>query len=229
MLASALSAGGALALGGSAASDGGRLSGRAVMVLGSRGNACTGTVLAPTIVITAAHCVGGSSRYAVAYHEGAGPVLQEVAEIARHPGFKANARVSIDLALVRLKLPLPARFTPSQLDSGNDDKVGETLTIAGFGLASEGDESSAGRLRQAGVTVLPRYFPRFFRLGRSDEGALICRGDSGGPVFDADLRLAGVVYGKERSDGRSCGTVAQAVRIAPQRGWLDGVLRRWGG
>ena len=72
-------------------------------------------------------------------------------------------------------------------------------------------------------------FPRFFRLGRSDDGVLICRGDSGGPVFDADLRLAGVVYGKERSDGRSCGSVAQAVRIAPQRGWLDGVLRRWGG
>jgi S1-C subfamily serine protease len=198
------------------------------MVLGSRGNACTGTVLAPRVVITAAHCVSGSPRYAVAYREGESPVLQEVADVARHPEFKAGARVSIDLALVRLKLPLPARFSPSALDADRDDeKVGGTLTIAGFGLGREGDEASAGRLRQAGVTVLPRYFPRYFRLGRSDDGVLICRGDSGGPVFDADLRLAGIVYGKERSDGRACGTVAQAVRIAPQRAWIDGVLTRW--
>lgn len=229
MLALASATGAARALGGSAAWDGSRLDGRAVMVLGARGNACTGAVVAPTIVITAAHCVSGSARYAIAYREGGSPVLQEVAEVARHPEFRAGARVSIDLALVRLKLALPARFTPSALDGDRDDeKVGDTLTIAGFGLQRERDEASAGQLRQAGVTVLPRYFPRFFRLGRSDGGVLICKGDSGGPVFDADIRLAGIVYGKELSDGRECGSVAQAIRIAPQRAWIDRVMARWG-
>lgn len=224
-----LAAPAARALGGSAMAEADpRLADRAVMVLGSRGNACTGAVLTSTIVITAAHCVGGSARYAVAYEEGGGPMLQEVAEVARHPEFMQGARVSIDIALVRLKLPLPGRFTGAALDADHDDeKVGGAMTVAGFGLVREGDEASAGRLRQAGVTVLPRYFPRYFRLGRSDGGVLICKGDSGGPVFAADLTLAGIIYGKELSDGRQCGAVAQAVRIAPQRAWIDGVMARW--
>ncbi len=218
------------ALGGGAASESGRLDRRAVMVLGSRGNACTGTVLSPRIVITAAHCVSGSGRYAVAYREGGSPVLQEAAEVARHPEFRTGARVSIDIALVRLKLPLPDRFVASGIDREIDnDRVGDTLTVAGFGLMREGDESSAGTLRQAGVTVLPRYYPRYLRLGRSAGDLLICRGDSGGPVFDTDLRLVGVIYSKELSDGRECGGVAQAVRLAPQSGWIDRVVARWGG
>jgi len=218
----------ASALGGAAASDGGRLDRRVVMVLGSRGNACTGTVLSPRVVITAAHCVSGSGRYAVAYREGAGPVLQEVVEVARHPEFKGGARVSIDIALVRLKLPLPERFVASIIDKdAEDDQVGGTLTAAGFGLLREGDEASAGTLRQAGVTVLPRFFPRYLRLGRSAGDVLICKGDSGGPVFDGAQTLIGVIYSKELSDGRQCGAVAQAVRTAPQRAWIEGVKARW--
>ncbi len=218
------------ALGGAAASEAGRLDRRAVMVLGSRGNACTGTVLSPRIVITAAHCVSGSGRYAVAYREGGSPVLQEVAEVVRHPEFRTSARVSIDIALVRLKLPLPERFVGTTIDRDADnDHVGDTLTVAGFGLMREGDEASAGVLRQAGVTVLPRFYPRYLRLGRSAGDLLICRGDSGGPVFDDELRLVAVVYSKELSDGRQCGSVAQAVRLAPQKGWIDRVIARWGG
>ncbi len=30
-----------------------------------------------------------------------------------------------------------------------------------------------------------------------------------------------MIYSKELSDGRECGSVAQAVRIAPQSGWID--------
>jgi secreted trypsin-like serine protease len=221
-----------LALGGDAASDAGRLENRVVMVLGNRGSVCSGTVVAPTIIITAGHCVSGSGQYAVAYREvGGSPTLQEVRQVARHPEFRAGARVSIDIALVRLKLPLPARFVPVALDDNvNDDGVGSRQTIAGFGIAREGDDSSAGTLRSASVTVLPRYYPRFFRLGLSGGGIAICKGDSGGPVFSDGLfglTLTGVVYGKEGGDGRQCGAIAQAVRIAPQRTWIDKTMAQW--
>jgi hypothetical protein len=223
----------AFALGGDAASEaGGRLESRTVMVLGSRGSVCSGTVVSQTVVMTAGHCVSGSGQYAVAYKEQGGtPTLQEVLQVARHPEFRAGSRVSIDMALVRLKLPLPSRFSAVALDGDADnDGVGSRKTIAGFGLAREGDEKSAGTLRSAAVTVLPRYYPRYFRLGAAGGTIAVCKGDSGGPVF-ADgllgLTLAGVVYGKESSDGRQCGTTAQAVRIAPQRRWIDSVMARW--
>jgi secreted trypsin-like serine protease len=220
-------------LGGDAASEAGRFENRVVMVLGNRGSVCTGTVVAPTIVITAGHCVSGSGQYAIAYMEvGGSPTLQEVRQISRHPEFKAGARVSIDIALVRLKMPLPKRFAPVTLDdNAEDDGVGSRQTIAGFGLAREGDDASAGTLRSASVTVLPRYYPRFFRLGLTDGGVAICKGDSGGPVFSDGLfglTLTGVIYGKEGGDGRQCGATAQAIRIAPQRGWIDRVMAQWG-
>jgi secreted trypsin-like serine protease len=235
VLATALTCSGispAQALGGDALIDAPqRFESRAVMVLGSRGNACTGTVLSRTVVITAGHCVAGSAKIAVAYRESGSPVLQEVREVVRHPEFKQGARVSIDLAMVRLRLPLPARFAPVIVDDDSaGDDVGSRQVVVGFGLSREGVETSAGTLRAAEVKVLPRYYPRYFRLGTAGLGLAICKGDSGGPVFSeglGGLTLTGVVYGKEAADGRACGTIAQAIRIAPQKGWIDGLLARW--
>ncbi len=234
ILAACLLTSPAWALGGDAASEAGsRLESRTVMVLGSRGSVCSGTVVAPTIILTASHCVSGSGQYAIAYKEAGGsPTLQEVRQVARHPEFKAGTRVSIDMALVRLKLPLPSRFSPVALDAdADDDGVGSRMTIAGFGLARDGDEKSAGTLRSATVTVLPRFYPRYFRLGLSGGGISICKGDSGGPVLSdgfTGATLTGVIYASERQrGGRQCGDVAQAVRIAPQRGWIDRIMAQW--
>jgi hypothetical protein len=69
------------------------------------------------------------------------------------------------------------------------------------------------------------------RLGLAGGGVAICKGDSGGPVFSDGLfglTLTGVIYGKEGGDGRQCGATAQAVRIAPQRAWIDRVMAQWG-
>jgi secreted trypsin-like serine protease len=224
----------AQALGGDAASEAGsRYEGRTVMVLGSRGSVCSGTVLSRTVVITAGHCVTGAGQYAVAYREGGSPVLQEVRQVARHPGFAAGSSVSIDMALVRLKTPLPARFSAVTLDdNAEDDVVGSRQTVAGFGLAREGDEASAGTLRAASVTILPKFYPRFMRLGRLDGTFRVCKGDSGGPVFSDGLlgvTLTAVVHASEKvRGGVQCGETAQAVRVAPQRAWIDGVRARWG-
>jgi secreted trypsin-like serine protease len=226
----------ALALGGAAAGGDSALQPHLVMVLsvqGARHGACTGTVIAPDIVLTAAHCVAGNRQVAVAYAENGSHVLQRVHAKAINPGFSGKARVSIDLALIRLDGRLPARFKPLPLDRGEGlHAIGESRRIAGFGLAVDRDEASAGKLRSADVTILPRIFPRFMRLGRSDNADLsdlaICTGDSGGPVIDGGL-VVGVVYGREKfANAAMCGTIAQAVRLAPQRAWIDGVLSKWG-
>jgi secreted trypsin-like serine protease len=219
----------ALALGG-LATGGGALESRTVMVLGSRGNACTGTMIAPTVVLTAAHCVTGAKEYAIAYYEGGSPTLQAVRQVARHPGFRAGSAVSVDLALVRLALPLPERFSPVVLDSGTELVPGQTKTIAGFGVSGPDDVNTQRRLRVADVVVLDRVYPRFMRLGSEGGRVAICKGDSGGPVLsdaDGEMRVVGVVYAAERVSG-FCGRSAQAVRVAPQRAWIDGVLRGWG-
>lgn len=203
-----------------------------VMVLSSRGNMCTGTVLSPRSILTAGHCVAGAKAHAIAYRENGSPILQAVQTTRLHPGFSRNAKVSVDLAIVRLKEPLPQRFTPVSLDDGTGvSDIGRDRVIAGFGLASDADEKSAGTLRSASVTILPRHYPRFMRLGVEAGTLAICKGDSGGPVLDNSgdrPRLVAVVYGAEQAAGTRCGVNAQAVRVAPQVRWIRGVLSGWG-
>lgn len=224
------------ALGGRAAGTDSGLSTHLVMVLSNEGNrhgACTGTVVARDVVLTAAHCVAGNKRIAIAYPEDGSHILQKVAAKAVHPGFSQKSRVSVDLALVRLESALPARFAPMPIDRGEiGHEIGARRLVAGYGIAIDGNDQSAGTLRSARVTILPRFYPRFMRIGYSPDADLgdfaVCTGDSGGPVI-AENRVVGVVYGREAfGRAKSCGTTGQAVRVAPQAGWIEGILGRWG-
>jgi Trypsin len=203
----------------------------AIMVHNDRGGTCSGVVIAPTVVLTAAHCVSKGKRYAVSYREGDSPQLQNVAAVARNPGYHRSKKVSVDIALLRLQVPLPPRFQPLQLmDASASDSpaVGSSMTLLGFGMSRDRDESSMGTLRKAKVTVLPKQYKSYFRLGRSGDDLLICQGDSGGAVLDGSV-LAGIVYASEHAkQGSMCGKSAQAIRIAPQRGWIDKTLAQWG-
>lgn len=231
---------GAFALGGAASGRDSGLEAHLVMVLsrdGARHGACTGTVVAPTVILTAAHCVTGKKSVAVAYSEAGSHVLQRVSARALHPGFSGRSRVSVDLALIRLETPLPPRFQPLPMDRGEVDiAIGRSKTIAGFGIAEDGVEASAGTLRSARVPILPQLYARFLRIGGTSGATLgdlaICVGDSGGPVLSRDGAgpvVVGVVYGREKlANTTHCGVIAQAVRLAPQRGWIDGVMARWG-
>jgi Trypsin len=222
----------AFALGGKASSlAGSDLEAKSVMVLGSRGSACSGVIVAPNIVLTAGHCVQGSPQLAVAYYEGQTPVLKTVVQSAVNPS-------GVDMALVRV-IGLPARFTLVELVENNE--LATRYSVAGFGLQAVRVEDSAGKLRKAEVESLPLSATRILHLGganmNKDEMSThlqVCKGDSGGPVFTTDMKLAGVIFatyntGVKQGDKWSaqCGNTAQAVRIEPQRAWIDSVLGGW--
>ena len=224
----------ALALGGSQSQFAdSAFSGTAVMVLGTRGSACSGTVIAPKLVLTAAHCVDGSKQLAVAWIEAGQPKLVPVTGSARHPEAHTGSAVSVDLAIVRLAEALPARFQPVSIDGGAEPHdLGLPRVLTGYGLAEDGIDASAGQLRMARVSVLPKLLPRFLRLG-AESGAMsafsICIGDSGGGVRTPSGTLVAVIAQRERlGGGKTCGPVAQAVRTAPQIGWIRGAMEKLG-
>lgn len=219
--------------------DGGPASGSTLMVLNARGGVCTGIVLSARAILTAAHCAAGGTELRIHWKEGSGePVLIAPASIALHPEFNANAvtarRRSIDLALVRLSAPLPARFTPAPLVDGVQPRAGAPVWLAGYGVAREGEARSTGVFRSAALAVVEPYGPGRVLLWAADPsgagkrpGSGACQGDSGGPVTGADGGVIAVTSWSTGPSGKSCGLLSQAVLLAPQRNWIDSTLSQW--
>ncbi len=93
----------------------GRFADRVAMVLirgGDKTGFCTGLVLSPRVLLTAAHCLRPLRDMAVHYRDAAGaPVVIPVDASVSHPLYRADAikarALSIDLALIRTARPLP--------------------------------------------------------------------------------------------------------------------------
>lgn len=201
---------------------------------GSSASFCSASVIAPNVVLTAAHCVTTSDDTKVFFRdEDGGAITLDVASIALNPGYRPDAirrrLVSIDLALVRLAQPLPDGFTPIALAKSIGPVVGQRFRIAGFGVADETAGRTGGVLRQGELVASgPKSAILLWLTDPNREGLGACTGDSGAPVFAIDTpRLVAVAVWAKGENGRFCGALTQAVLIAPQRGWIDAILRAW--
>lgn len=198
----------------------------AVMVLQRQGAAagfCTGVVLGPRAVLTAAHCVPPGADLRI-YLKGAA-VLLPVAEVVRHPGYRADAITSrersIDLAVLLLPDPLPSAYRPATLGSEAGTAVGTRFSVAGFGLAREGDPKTSGQLRQAELAArAPLSDVLLWAVDPNHAGAGACTGDSGGPVLDGSGAVAALTLWSAGDGRHRCGALTQALWLAPFRAWI---------
>jgi hypothetical protein len=206
-----------------------------VMVLNRGGGSagfCTGVIVAPDIVLTAAHCATRPADMRIHYRGAdSAIVLIPVRRVAIHPAYRADAirtrQRSIDLALVEAAQPLDARFTTARLDENGHFAVGEKLRIVGFGVAVEKDATSAGAGRAADLAVRePLSDVLVWAEDAARRGAGACQGDSGGPIFRNGAVVA-VTAWSTGTPPAHCGVLTQGVIVAPNLGWLRGVLAAW--
>ncbi|MBW5483395.1 serine protease [Streptomyces bambusae] len=203
------------------------------------GQFCGGVAVAPTRVVTAAHCLsrqvlGGpvesvrdfrviTGRTELRADEGR---EIEVAGARVNPGYDPASNAG-DLAVLELREALPAgHVLPAAAAGDAAYEPGTAATVYGWGDTSGFGDYAYG-LRAAQVSVLPdddcrRAYPgdadgqyradSMVCAGVSEGGKDACQGDSGGPLV-ARGRLIGLV-----SWGRGCGRADSPgvyTRLAP--------------
>jgi hypothetical protein len=212
-----------------------------VTIVGSRGNFCTGAVIAPKVVLTAAHCVQPGAEYRIVEYGGGQPTLQNVKSVAIHPGFRMEAmsahRATADVALLQLETG-PKGKAPAALGMPTIPiQVGGRFTIAGIGVTVRGDGKSGGTIRVAGLVATGKPGTLQIRLvdpvsqGTRD-GLGACTGDSGAPVFEDKPNgpaIVGVVSWSTGPNGSAgCGGMTGVTPLSLYRDWISQTARQWG-
>jgi len=164
---------------------------------------CTGVLVGPRAVLTAAHCIrAGRPEAIVVQAKGESPKVLPVLESWQHPRYRSegpNFDVGILLSGESAEAPwvtLPALPSASL-------EVGTELRIVGYGQTEISDDSAPKR--QQGTAIVTGTSPGTLSLGALP--SLACAGDSGGPVFATiagEEALVGVVsHGDEACSERT--------------------------
>lgn len=177
---------------------------------GSEGQECSGTLVAPTVVLTAGHCdpavttgIGVLSHVVLGTNSLATPgEMLGVAKVESYP----NSQSSIDITVI--VLDQPSKVHPRPIATGwarLDIQNGAKVEFVGYGAIDQNGNTYINELQQAESTITDFDCSTSSgcntaarpdgELGAGGMGIDTCPGDSGGPAYllaDYGTYLAGV-------------------------------------
>lgn len=173
---------------------------------------CTATLIAPDILVTAAHCIYSTKKgydYSCAdiavtggSHLVNAPVtVGDCADIRLHEAWTGSFQDGVvDLALIRLTSPAAQEYYPLRTD---DTALEEQGIVVGYGFLDPDDSATLAYHRKGNTRIIGKelvYGMHLIELG-GESGT--CSGDSGGPLFTMNgdrYEMTGVTTAGKGSD-----------------------------
>jgi secreted trypsin-like serine protease len=199
---------------------------------------CTGTLIAPNVVLTAGHCEVLHTRVLVGNDvTKTGGEIRVVSHV-RHPGW--TTQLKNDLMLLILEKAAPA-VKPRAIATSKLIDAATDARVVGFGTTDVGGTMGFGIKQQTDVPIVSAAC-RGKVNGRADSAVYAChvgqelvagkplllhdtcRGDSGGPLYVADARgnwfLAGVTSRGTGQTTNLCGDGGLYTRVDQYSAWI---------
>jgi V8-like Glu-specific endopeptidase len=215
------------------------------------GYACSGTVVAPRVVLTAGHCVEDLESSSITQPEQIAvatgisnlqhiPVtkISKVSQVLAYPGFNPS-KLQGDAGLLILQSPVTA---PPIALAGPEDAAlyepNDELTIAGWGIDDRATEHAPNQLQAGTVPVeeakrckegTKRFYPFFdpthqvCALDAPHFQTTTCHGDSGGPAIATRPDGTPVEIGVTSLGDGTCNPTSPAVftRVDQISSWVQ--------
>lgn len=199
---------------------------RGVGVLSMDGGVCTGALIAPDLVLTAAHCVADYERKTVmkpsqikffaGLRDRKATAVRRATRVSIHPGYFAakggysEARIKTDVAQIRLDAPIAATDAQVYRISFTPD-IGSRIALVGY---------SGDRLGRVSVQAPCRLLERKTEFLRSS--CLSEPGASGSPIFEirgnGDAHIVALNTGTRRRKSERSGL---GLTLDHVRDWLS--------